>query len=253
MKDVKFVIRFVGIPVKFIRKIPVTMADLTEKQYLSLVKYMNGQIREYRLITVMYNLPFFLLFTISRKKFWTYKLIESMEAFSDFSKPADRFFITRLPGTELSCDSRKFKGISFMQFMFADTMYTQYLKTNNEQYLYSFIAAFYLQPGENFATLDLELRTVYLEKKGINNVIYEAVFLNYMMLKKWLSVAYPYMFASNEDNGSSSPKRQQKWLDIFDAFVGEQIPDTEYYKNMPCMDAFRIINRRMKDYLNGPK
>ena len=32
MKDVKFVIRFWGIPVKFIRKIPVTMADLTEKQ-----------------------------------------------------------------------------------------------------------------------------------------------------------------------------------------------------------------------------
>ena len=85
MKDVKFVIRFWGIPVKFIRKIPVTMADLTEKQYLSLVKYMNGQIREHRLITIMYNLPFFLFFTISRKKFWTYKLVESMETFSDFS------------------------------------------------------------------------------------------------------------------------------------------------------------------------
>ena len=61
------------------------------------------------------------------------------------------------------------------------------------------------------------------------------------------------MFSSNEENGSSSSKRQQKWLDIFDAFVGEQIPDTEFYKNMPCMDAFRIINRRMKDYLNEPK
>ena len=90
MKDVKFVIRFWGIPVKFIRKIPVTMADLTEKQYLSLVKYMNGQIREHRLITIMYNLPFFLFFTISRKKFWTYKLVESMETFSDFSKPGYR-------------------------------------------------------------------------------------------------------------------------------------------------------------------
>lgn len=253
MKDIKFIIRFLGVPVKIARKIPATMADLTEKQYLSLVRYMNGQIRERRLIAIMYNLSVFLSFVISLKKFWTYKLIENMETFSDFSKPADRFFIARLPGTDLFCDSRKFKGISFMQFMFADTMYTQYLKTDNEHYMYSFIAALYLKADETFTDLNIEQRTAYLKKKKIDNVIYEAIFLNYMMQKKWLSGAYSYMFSSNEDNGSSSPKRQQKWLDIFDAFVGEQIPDTEFYKNMPCMDAFRIINRRMKDYLNGPK
>ena len=74
-----------------------------------------------------------------------------------------------------------------------------------------------------------------------------------MMLKKWLSTAYPYMFSSNEDKGTTNPKSQQKWLDIFDAFVGEQIPETDYYKKMPCMDAFRIINRRLKNYLNDTK
>lgn len=253
MKEIKFVIRFLGIPIKIVREIPGTMADLTEKQYLSLVRYMNGQIREGRLIAIMYNLSVFMSLVISLKKFWTYKLIECMETFSDFSKSADRFFISRLPGTDLFCDSLKFKGVSFMQFMFADTMYTQYLKSENEQHLYSFIAALYLKKNEAFTDLNIETRTASLEKIKIDNVVYEAVLLNYMMQKKWLSEAYPYMFSSNEENGSSSSKRQQKWLDIFDAFVGEQIPDTEFYKNMPCMDAFRIINRRMKDYLNEPK
>lgn len=253
MKEIKFVIRFLGIPIKIVRKIPGTMADLTEKQYLALVRYMNGQIQERQLIAIMYNLSAFLSWVISLKKFWTYKLIESLETSCDFSQPADRFFISKLSKTDLFCNSKKFKGISFMQFMFLDTMYTQYLKTQNEQHLYSFIAALYLKTDEAFTDLNIEARTAYLEDKKIDNIAYEAILLNYMMQKKWLSLAYPFMFASNEDNGSSTPKRQQKWLDIFDAFVGEQIPDTDFYKNMPCMDAFRIINRRMKDYLNGPK
>lgn len=253
MKDIKFIIRFLGIPVKTVREIPDTMTDLSEKQYLSLVKYMNGQIKEYRLIAIMYSLSRIFAWIINFKKFWKYKLIESMETFSNLASPADRFFILRLPGTKLFCESRQFKGVSFMQFMFADTMYTQYLKTQSEIHLMSFIATFYLAKDEDFTHLEIDKRISYLLKKKISPAVYEAVMLNYMMLKKWLSNAYPFMFSSTEENGSSSPTHQQNWLDIFDAFVGEQIPDTEYFKQMPCMDAFRIINRRLKDYKNGPK
>lgn len=140
-----------------------------------------------------------------------------------------------------------------MQFMFADTMYSLYLKTQNKLHLYSFVAAFFLKTDEQFSTLDIEKRIEYLTAQRVDTIVFEAVLLNYMMMKKWLTEVYPFMFSSVEKNGVSSHSHQQNWLDIFDAFVAEQIPDTEYYKKMPCMDAFRIINRRMKDYLNGPK
>lgn len=253
MNEIKFIIRLLGIPIKIGRKIPSSIVDLSERQYLTLVRYMNGQIKEHRLIARMYNLPGFLARIISYKKFWIYKLIETMETFTDFSRPLDRFVITRISDTNLCCVNRQFKGISFMQFMFADTMYTQYLKSQKEGHLYSFIATLYLKPDEQFFSLNLEERIEFLSQQRIDSIVFEAILLNYMMMKKWLAEIYPFMFSSLEKNGASSYGHQQNWLDIFDAFVGEQIPDTEYYKKMPCMDAFRIINRRMKNYLNGAK
>lgn len=37
------------------------------------------------------------------------------------------------------------------------------------------------------------------------------------------------------------------WLEIFDGFVGDHVPDMAAYQRMEVMDAFRIINKRIKD------
>lgn len=253
MNEVKIVIRFLGIPIKLTYKIPDKVGDLSESQYLALVLFLGGKIKEYKVIARVYNMRVIVAWIISRFSFWVYNLIVALETLCDLTKPCDCFLIRRLPGTKLYCDNNRFKGISFMQFMFADTMYTEYLRSQDNTHLYSFIAAFYMEEGEAFNDVDIEKRLNYISNKKIDSITQEAILLNYMMMKKWLSGAYPYMFSSAEKDGSDSPRKQQKWLDIFDCFVGEQIPDTDYYKDMPCMDAFRIINRRLKDYYNEPK
>lgn len=247
MNNVEIIIRVLGISIKRAYNIPASIGDLTEKQYLTITRYLNGNVKEYRFIALIYNIPRLLAWVISRFSFWRYQLIVALENLCDLSKSCDHFLIRTIPGTKLHCDNFRFKGFSFMQFMYIDTMYSKFLLMQNDNYLYSFIAALYLKEDESFNEIDIESRVDYLAKKKISRSLLEAILLNYMMMKKWLSMVYPYMFSSDKD-GYDAPKQQQKWLDIFDAFVGDNLPDTEYYKDMDCMDAFRIINRRIKEY-----
>lgn len=251
MSEVRFELRLWGIPLRITRELPASIGELTPRQFVALTRYIGGGIRESRLISILYGIPFPAAWLVARRAYWSYKLIEAIGPLSDLSRPVDRFLVTRLPGTPFRCDCRRFKGISLMRFMFADTMYARYLRERDSRSLHAFIAAFFLKEGEDFQELDVEKRGDEIARAGIDETIMEAVLLNYMLLKKWLSIAYPYMFASDGDRGDTPRSARQGWIDIFDAFVGERIPDTNYYKDMPCMDAFRIINRRMKEYAQG--
>ena len=136
-----------------------------------------------------------------------------------------------------------------MRFMYIDTQYTMYMQRLNSEYLYKFIGGLFIGRKEKFEDVEMSKRVIYVQNH-VDSIFTEAVLINYLMIKKWLSIVYPHMFpdSETEESGVTSKKQQQNWINIFDALVGENIPDTPYYKNMPCMDAFRIINNRIKDY-----
>lgn len=231
------------------RNIPESVADLSAEQFITLVKYQHGLITESELLAGLLLL---------REKdvkdigyFHRYKLIELLVPVSSLSQPVDRFVINRIPGTDLMCPGVRLKGVSFMQFMFADTQYGHYLNDKREAQLLQFVSSLYLVDGECFDSIDMTERTAYISAY-LDTITAQAVLLNYMMIKKWLSASYSYMFSSGEGEGDGGLRRQG-WLEIFDAFVGENIPDTPYYQGMPCMDAFRIINKRMKEYYHAKK
>ena len=251
MMDIRYNIELPLFSVSFLRQIPDSVVKLSEKQFLVLIRFQTGKEKFYRVVQYLFRINFFLAFIVCKRKFWAYKLSECLSHLCDFTKPADRMLIRNIPGTVLFSPGEKFKGVTFLQFMFVDTMYSHYLQTKQKNHLYSFIAALYLKKGELFSNMNMKNRLEYLEKAIDDSSVTDAIVINYMMMKKWLEMSYPYMFTSNNDMDLADTVRKQKWLDIFDAFVGEQIPNTEYYKNMACMDAFRIINRRMKNYYNG--
>lgn len=71
------------------------------------------------------------------------------------------------------------------------------------------------------------------------------------MIKNWLAKMFPNMFpksASGEGNGKAAD-----WLALFDSFVGDNIPYMEHYQRMECMDAFRIINRKIAEQKKNSK
>lgn len=231
------------------RNVPEKVTELSSRQYAALVKYQHGLITEQELLSGLLLLGEKHVKSIG--DFHRYKLIELLVPVSDLSQAADRFIIERIPETDLIAPAARLKGISFMQFMFADTRYDQYLEGKQEDLLAQFVSSLYLVDGEVFTEIDMTERTGYITDY-LDTITAQAIVLNYMMIKKWLSASYSYMFSSAEGSGSGGARRQ-KWLDIFDAFVGENIPDTPYYQSMPCMDAFRIINKRMKEYYHAKK
>lgn len=231
------------------RNVPERMTDLSSEQFITLVKYQHGLITEAELLSGLLQLK--------RKDvkdigyYHRFKLVELLIPVSALDQPADRFIIDRIPGTALMCPSVRLKGISFMQFMFADTQYNRYLADKEEELLVHLVSSLYMVDGEDFVSLDMTERVAYMEE-SLDTITAQAIVLNYMMIKKWLSTSYDYMFSSGEEQGGDGA-RHQGWLEIFDAFVGENIPDTPYYQSMPCMDAFRIINKRMKEYYHAKK
>ena len=216
---IDIVLKVLFIKIKLTRPLKTTIADLTTNQYLAFLNYIHGNISDRKLIAVIYDLNPMLAAIITRRKFWRYQLITLMETFTDIQVPVNKIMIRQIPNINIICQHDKLKGISFMQFMFIDTMFSQYIQSRSEDHLLPFIASLYMMQDEEFETLNMEDRIKVLSKTKIDPILYEGILLNYMMLKKWLSNAYPFMFSSSEATGTSEPKKQQRWLDIFDSFV----------------------------------
>lgn len=75
--------------------------------------------------------------------------------------------------------------------------------------------------------------------------------MNWVLVKEWLSSAYPALFPDNKTStnsrGDKIRNKPVDWLALFDAFVGDNIADMDAYKDLPALDAFRIMNRRIAD------
>jgi len=248
MKTINTGIKILGIQFGIKRMLPEDLKELNQKQYIAIIRYMTGQITEKRLIATVLNIPYLIAYLLYNS-YSQYKLIEAIEQVVNIKMSCDRFLINKIEKTNLVCHSDQLKGISFMRFMYIDTHYTMYIQPMNSDSLYKFIAALFIGRKEKFEDIEMKKRVIYVQKH-VDSIFTEAVLINYLMIKKWLSIVYPYMFPDSEtnDSGVTSTKQQQNWINIFDALVGENIPDTPFYKNMPCMDAFRIINNRIKDY-----
>lgn len=96
----------------------------------------------------------------------------------------------------------------------------------------------------------LQKRIVKVAK--IDKHVKYAIFLNYVFVKRWLSKAFPFLFPLNEDpepekNGKKPAAPSVNWLDIFDAFVGDDVAVMEKYQAMPVATAFRLLNKRIRD------
>ena len=161
-----------------------------------------------------------------------------------------------IPGSKFVSPGVNLEGVSLQQFMTADTFFSQFLMTENLNFLDLLVASLYMRNNETFVSTDKSQKVVDLKKNAILisqsavNIRY-AVLLNYIMIKEWLSVIYPHMFPKNEDEISKNEVKVKaklpNWLELFDSFVGDNIPDMQSYQAMPAMDAFRIINRRIKE------
>lgn len=233
-----------GILHRIHREIPASWNELNAAQFVAIVSLNQRRIDEYQFFHIFFGLNRTAMERID--PFQLYSLSETLGFLSDQQVWHTDFFLSQVG--KLRAPGRMLSGMSFHQFITADTYYSWYAATENAIYIDKFVAALYLRQGESFipgegVVPDMERRLQ--EVKRIDLTTKMAILLNWSLIKMWLARTFTSLFPPSADT-TGKPKPSE-WLTLFDAFVGDHIADIDAYKALPCMDAFRILNRRIRE------
>jgi hypothetical protein len=237
---------------KFKREVPAGWSEVGENLMLVVTKYYNRKASEDALICELFGIKKWIVKRLAG--YYKYKLFELFLFIKELN--ATRDFVIKEIG-ELRSPKSGLKGLPFGHFIYGDTFFSDYMRDGGEENLNRFIAAFY--GGKDFdednldALLD-EIKKTCLEKR-------EAVAVNYIMVKKWITEKYKYVFRKPEVEDEKDKKvpailRKQKviggWVNIFDAMVGDDIVNREKYLELPVNEALRYLDNRIrKNMING--
>ncbi|MEG1860995.1 MAG: hypothetical protein RR206_04820 [Bacteroidaceae bacterium] len=232
--------------------IPENYGEMTPRQFLASVRLSKEWIDDAEFFRQFFGIPRHLLRRLD--SFYIYKLIGLITFVQDTKHPFHAFYLERLPG-DLRAPRPKLRGMCLQQFMTVDTFFSWYLLIENMRYLDLFIAALYLPPATLYVPrqgetpLDIEAQADLVHPLAFD--LKYAILVNWALIKAWLSDSFPHLFppAPPSENSTVTGRKGKpsSWLTLFDNFVGDNIASIDAYKALPCMDAMRIINRRIKE------
>ena len=258
MRELRIAYRRFGIRREIIRRVPQKWDELTPEQFLLVSRLYLQEMDEPSFLKEFYFLPS----GVGSDTFYSYKLSELVEFISDCRVRTDRFFLPCIAGLKAPGD--RLKGMCFEHFMHVDTAFNRYARDGKDASLDAFVSMLYLKDNEYIVLptggkngLFSRQKPLILQKRlsevaKMDRHVKYAIFLNYVFVKRWLSKAFPFLFPLDDER---EPKDGQKkpaapsvnWLDIFDAFVGDDIAVMEKYQAMPVATAFRLLNKRIRD------
>ncbi|HAQ20103.1 MAG TPA: hypothetical protein DCR40_12865 [Prolixibacteraceae bacterium] len=248
--------------VPFTRKVdsnvPQNWGDVTQKQLIAIACLYNSAISDVDFLKAMSGLNKKILKKLS--DYEHYKLMEIFEFVGD-QKPHHEFIVRKISiyrkGLILFAPEGKLKGITFGQFIFADTYFANYQQSNDETDLNKFIASLYLRKDEPFDEKRIQSRHFQIGR--IDKNIREAIFLNYQLMHVWLALAYPLIFhttvelttiptVSDGDIAVPEIKRDPNiWIKVFQNFVGDDIIHDEVWAAKPVNTIFAYMTRKYKE------
>lgn len=244
-------------------QVPESWDELTTEQYMMIVCSLLGKSTVKDYYSTLLGIPFS-VFELS-DSFVQYNLQQMLEWIGEGKAEANRFFIPSIEGLKAPDDM--LGNITLQQFMTVDTFFSYHAHSITEecpfgdiQLLCQFVAALYLRkneryyvasarrtifdwPGQNEEVVDLGKNTDMLMKRADRVRMY-GIHVNWLMVKSWLSRIYPLLFPQGDEK--ETPVRNA-WLKTFDSFVGDDVAHMDDYRNMACLDAFRVMSKRIKD------
>ena len=144
------------------------------------------------------------------------------------------------------------KGVTFGQFIFADTYFANYQQSGDEPDLNKFIASLYLGKNEKFEERLIQERFESIGKLEFN--IRQAIVLNYQLIHEWLVLAYPLIFQKHEQvlndetrNPEPVSRNSSPWIKVFQNFVGDDIIHDEVWAAKPVNIIFAYMTRKYKE------
>ena len=264
MKNITLEYRRIFRMVKKKTTLPENWRELDAHQFIYVVKLWLGEVGISEFLHHFIGVNKKIISLLSDYQMWV--LMHELDWIQNLREPHNDFFIDTLPGTDLEAPGERLKGCSLQQFMTADTFFSLYCLKKDSSNLDAFIAALYKREYEVFSVEEpvepqhekdksVVVLAEHIEKvEGLSDTTKQAVFLNFVLIKSWLSRAFPNVFpeVDEEEEDIRRNKRQKTpksvdWVSVFDALVGDNIADMEKYKAIPATDAFRIMNRRIRE------
>lgn len=258
MKTIRFEFREHGNVKYHTANIPETLSEATGQQFTAMLALSQGRIAEEQFFINFFGIPEKLLplldlwqlyvLTDQLRDIWR---VDKIDHFPIAEVLIPRNKEKRTKSMRLMAPAAQLKGMTFQQFMTVDKFYQWYVYTGKAQYVLSMVAALYLEEGKPFAELDIQSVIARLEDFP-DRWLLEGLAFNWGMIRTWLSGAYPHLFPSTEaqeNHGNTRPIKQRpgSWLNIFDALVGDDLTRIETYKELPCMDVIRILDKRLAE------
>jgi len=247
---------------------PQNWGEVSAKQLIAIACVYKNRISDLAFLKSMSGLPMRVLKRTD--DYERFKLMEQLEFISD-RRAFHEFIIQEIrlskvirPAREygmrgplLHAPEPKLKGVTFGQFIFADTYFSNYLESNDENDLNKFIAALYLRIDEKFDESLIQKRHSAVGK--IDRTTREAIVINYQLIHEWLSLAYPLIFQRrNEIQAESHPelisgsdkkttRDSSVWIKVFQNFVGDDILHDDVWASKPVNTIFAYMTRKYKE------
>jgi hypothetical protein len=232
-------------PISFlpwIRKIitghPDGWSELTPAQLITVACVYKGTITDDVLISSMLSIPG----RIVRRMMPLQKIriVELLEFIKNII-PFQEFIIKEIG--PYSAPKPRLKDESFGTFIFAESYFSDYREKSNPVDLNRFIACWYRKGKFNEKEIDIVARVI----AGEEFIKKEAIFINYQLIREFLAKAYPYVFKAEGEITKNDAANS--WVDVFDAFVGDDLKDQDKYADLPVSSVLRYLNQRIKKNL----
>ena len=241
-------------------EIPDKWSELNAIQLCAVASVQKGRIDEVEFISNMLGIN-----TAIVKRTSLFERYLLMEYFEFLKKPkaCDEFKIKYLSfsvtpiwklRTRILAPPPKLKGVTFGQFVFADTYFSIYQKDGNESDLNSFIASLYLPANAVFSEAAIQKNARIVATTDI--AIREAIALNWVLINEWLVLAYPLIFRRKQELESEVPAENDDdkpvidtnvWIKIFENFVGDDLLHDDQWAAKPVNTIFRYMTRKCKE------
>ncbi len=225
-------------------RMPERWNELSERQFRAVADQMFAKLSVERFYCIFFGIRMDILYRMDG--FQVFKLSEAIQFVSDTTLPCNVWLLGRLG--VLRAPAANLSGVTLQQWMTADSFFSRYISTGREEFLNNAIAAVYLKKGYHFSgkkIVNLQKEAEYISRFDL--VLRKAIALNFVLVRNWLSVSYPHLFPVVVKSAPGSKGKGTDWLEIFDRLVGDNLPQIDEYKKMSVTDAFRIMNRRIKE------
>lgn len=226
--------------------IPGSWEEITGKQFLLLTKMDRDKDQDIKFLASFTSIPVRIWAMMDEYFIW--KITHLLDWMSTPPR-ISQFYVKEIicGNRRLVSPQNKLKGMTFAQFIFADTAYSEFMINETDEPLNRLVASLYLPEDEAYSDRNSAKRISEITKLDWDTR--HAIAMNYGMVRAWISESYPMVFVSDGNKKDAEPKSSsQAWIKTFEMLVGDDIVNQDRYAELPVHNVMRFLTKKAKEY-----